>query len=114
MENDRKVLELVPLMTGGGSDNLRKTYYSPKGYWKGYAAVNKQAKEAGVSEDTARKWLQKQPIWQIYLPPPSYIPRPKFDITTPNEVHQADILYLPHDTVGGQTYKYALTIVDVG
>ena len=113
INNDRKVLELVPLVTGGGSDILRKIYYSPRGYWKGHAAIKKLAKEAGVPEDTARKWLQKQPIWQIYLPPPPYIPRPKFDITTPNEVHQADILYLPHDTVGGRTYKYALTIVDV-
>ena len=28
----------------------------------------------------------------------------------PNEVHQADLLFLPHDRVGRKTYKYALTV----
>ena len=51
----------------------------------------------------------------MYLPPPKNIPRPKFDVTKPNEVHQADLLFLPHDRPGRgrKLYKYALTIVDV-
>ena len=50
-----------------------------------------------------------------YLPAPKYIPRPNFDISIPNEVHQADLLFLPHDSLprGRKTYKYALTVVDV-
>src|SRR6202042_1834397 len=36
-----------------------------------------------------------------------------FDVSVPNEVHQADLLFLPHDRVGRKTYKYALTVVDV-
>ena len=31
----------------------------------------------------------------------------------PNDIHQADILYLPHDKFKKETYKYALNIVDV-
>ena len=31
----------------------------------------------------------------------------------PNQIHQADLLFLPHDRVGRKTYKYALTLVDV-
>ena len=31
----------------------------------------------------------------------------------PNDIHQADILYLPHDTFKKKTYKYGLNIVDV-
>ena len=31
----------------------------------------------------------------------------------PNDIHQADILYLPHDRYEKKTYKYALNIVDV-
>ena len=35
-----------------------------------------------------------------------------------NEVHQADLLFLPYDTVKVgriyKTYKYALTLVDLG
>ena len=31
----------------------------------------------------------------------------------PNDIHQTDILYLPHDRYEKKTYKYALNIVDV-
>ena len=58
----------------------------------------------------------KQPLYQIYLQPPKYIPRP--DVSTslqakPNDIHQADIHYLPHDKYEKKTYKYTLNIVDV-
>ena len=86
-------------------EKLRKLYYSPRGYWKGLAAIKKLAAAAGVSEDAAKGWLKGQAIWQIYLPPPRRIPRPKFGVTVPNEVHQADLLFLPHDRVGRKTYK---------
>ena len=31
----------------------------------------------------------------------------------PNEVHQADLLFLSHDRVGRKTFRYFLTVVDV-
>ena len=31
----------------------------------------------------------------------------------PNDIHQADILYLPHDRYEKKVYKYALNIVNV-
>ena len=94
---------------------LTKIYYSPKGYWKGMSAIKKLANTAKVSEDEAKQWLTKQALWQVYLPGPKYIPRPKFDVSTPNAVHQADLLFLPHDKLprGKKVYKYALTVVDV-
>ena len=94
---------------------LSKIYYSPQGYWKGLAAVKKLFTVAKVSEEVAKKWLAKQALWQIYLPAPRYIPRPKFDVSLPNAVHQADLLFLPHDKLlhGRKVYKYALTVVDV-
>ena len=92
---------------------LSKMYYSPKGYWKGVTAIKKLASAANVSENTAKDFLKKQAIWQIYLPKPKDIPRPKFDVPIPNEVHQADLLFLPHDKYGRKTYKYALTVVDI-
>ena len=93
---------------------LSKIFYSPKGYWKGLAAVKKLAAAAKVAEDVAKRWLTKQTLWQIYLPAPCYIPRPKFDVYSPNAVHQADLLFLPHDKLphGRKVYKYALTVVD--
>ena len=96
-----------------GNSKLEKIYYSPRGYWKGLAAIKKLSEAAKVSEDAARAWLKKQAIWQIYLPAPRHIPRPKFDVPVPNQVHQADLLFLPHDKVGRKTFRYALTVVDV-
>ena len=93
---------------------MEKIYYSPKGFWRGHSAVNKLAKEAKVSQKQALDFLKKQAVWQIYLPAPKKIIRPRFDVSAKNEVHQADLLFLPHDRVGNKTYKYALTLVDVG
>lgn len=92
---------------------LKRIYYGLQGYWRGASAIEKLATAAKVSEDVAKNWLKKQTIWQVYLPAPKYIPRPSFTVDTPNEVHQADLLFLPHDRVKRKTYKYALTVVDI-
>ena len=49
------------------------------------------------------------------FPAPRYVPRPKFDVATPNSVHQADLLFLPHDKLPRRRKinKHALTVVDV-
>ena len=92
---------------------MEKVYYSVKGYWKGHAAIGKLSRAAGVSEQDAKEWLEKQALWQIYLAPPEYIPRPRWTVSKPNQVHQADLLFLPHDTIMGKTYRYALVVIDV-
>ena len=93
---------------------LTKIYYSLQGYWKGISAIKKLADAAKVPDDAAKWWLIKQALWQIYLPVQRYVPGPKFDVATPNSVHQADLLFLPHDKLpcGRKIYKYALTVVD--
>ena len=60
---------------------LSKIYYSSGGYWKRYSAVEKLAERANVSKDLARKWLEQQALWQIYLPPPKYILQLIFDFS---------------------------------
>jgi len=101
----------------GDSNKLRQIYYSPRGYWHGLAAVKKLTAAAKISEQISRDWLKRQAIWQIYLPAPHHIPKPMFDEDRPNAVHQAKLLYLPHDRVGisrkANTFRYALTIVDI-
>ena len=76
---------------------LTKIYYSPQGYWKGVSAIKKLVEAAEVPEDVVKQWLFKQAIWQIYLPTPRYVPRPKFDVSTVHQadhsVHQADLLF---------------------
>lgn len=94
-------------------NNLSKIYYSSEGYWKGFSAISKLANAANVSEAEAKYWLEKQALWQIYLPPPKYVPRHHWVVDKPNEIHQADLLFLPHDKVGRKTYRYALVVIDV-
>ena len=58
----------------------------------------------------------KQPLYHIYLPAPKYIPRPNARMlffAKPNDIHQADSLYLPHDRNEKKVYKNALNIVDI-
>ena len=81
---------------------FKQIYYSDGGYWRGKSA--------------AEKWLLKQPLYQIYLPAPKYIPRPNASMSQfakPNDIHQSDLLSLPHDKFKKKTYKYALNVVDV-
>jgi len=47
-------------MSAQSFKKLSKIYYSPRGYWKGFAAIKKLAQAAKVSEDVARNWLGKQ------------------------------------------------------
>ena len=98
MEVDRKL-----------SARIAGIYYSPRGYWKGLPAIKNLSAAVKVTEQQAKDWLKKQAIWQIYLP----APRPKFDVAVPNEVHQADLLFLPYDRVRRKTFCSALTVVDV-
>ena len=91
-------------------------YYSDGGYWRGKSAIQKLAKASGSTKEEAEKWLLKQPLYQIYLPAPRYIPRPNASMSLfakPNDIHQSDLLSLPHDKFKKKTYKYALNIVDV-
>ncbi len=96
-------------------DNKKLTnhYYSPNGYWKGHEAIDKLANITNINKNIIKEWLEKQALWQIYLPKPHYIPRYHWNVEKVNEVHQADLLFLPHDTVKRKTYKYALVVVDI-
>ena len=102
---------------------LAKICYSPRaqGYWNSTSAIKiiiiiikKLAEAAKNPEDADKQFLIRQALWQIYLPAPRYVPRQKCDVSTPNSVHQADLLFVPHDKLprGIKIYKYALTVVD--
>src|SRR5436305_4864387 len=98
---------------------LQKIYYQPAGYHrtakKLYEASSFGQKTGyDFTLDEVRDWLERQAVHQIHKPRPRYIPRASFSsITTPNKVHQADILYMPYDKVGQITYLFCLNIVDV-
>ena len=79
---------------------FKTIYHSNDGYWRGNSAIQKLSKASGSTKEEAEKWLLRQPLYQIHLPLPKYIPRlvPSMSLhAKPNHIHQADILYLPHD-----------------
>src|ERR1043166_6743409 len=95
---------------------LQKIYYQPSGYQRTVKKLYEASKKAGFdfSLDEVRDWLERQAVHQIHMPRPRYIPRASFcSITTPNEVHQADVLYMSYDKLGRITYLFCLNIVDV-
>ena len=95
---------------------FKQIYYSDGGYWRGKSAIQRLAKASGSTKEEAEKWLLKQPLYQIYLPAPKYIPRPNASMSLfakPNDIHQSDLLSLPHDKFKKKTYKYALNIVGI-
>ena len=95
---------------------FKQIYYSDGGYWRGKSAIQRLAKASGSMKEEAEKWLLKQPLYQIYFPAPKYIPRPNGSMSLfakPSDIHQNDLLSLPHDKFKKKTYKYALNIVDV-
>ena len=94
---------------------FEQIYHSDDGYWRGKSAIQKLAKASGLMKEEAEKWLLRQPLHQIYLPAPKYVPRPNASMSLfakPNDIHQSDLLSLPHDKFKEKTYKYALNIVD--
>ena len=95
---------------------FEQIYYSNDGYWRGKSAIQKLAKASGSTKEEAERWLLKQPLYQIYLPAPKYVPRPNASMSLfakPNDIHQSDLLSLPHDKFKKKTYKYALNIMVV-
>ena len=91
---------------------MDKIYYQPNNLWKGQKAVKKLAELSGEKPKVIKQWLSRQAFWQVHLPAPKCIYRPHYQITTPNEMHQVDLLYMPSDTSYGNKYKYILAGTD--
>ena len=81
--------------------------------WRGDKAIELLLKETKIRKKWVIQWISLQALWQVFLPDPKHIVRRHFDITKVNQMHQVDLLYLPHDTVYGNTYKYVLCVIDV-
>ena len=74
--------------------------------------VKKLRELSGEKPKTVKQWLSRQAFWQVHLPAPKSIDRPHYQVTTPNEMHQFDLLYMPSDTLYGNKYKYILAGID--
>ena len=48
----------------------------------------------------------------MHLPAPKRVDRPHYEVITPNEMHQFDLLYMLSDSLYGNKYKYILARID--
>ena len=94
-------------------EKLYQAYYEPDRLWTGGKAIKELHKITSMSKKDIKSWLAKQALWQVHIPPPKEINHPHYDVTKPNEQHQFDLLYMPHNVFEGNTYKYILTGIDV-
>ena len=91
---------------------MDKVYYQPNHLWKGQKAVKKLKELSGEKPKTFKQWLSRQAFWQVHLPAPQHVDRSHYEVTTPNEMHQFDLLYMPSDSLYGNKYKYILAGID--
>ena len=89
-----------------------RLHYQPNHLWKGKKAVKKLAEYSKEKPKVIKQWLSQQAFWQVHSPAPKRIDRPHYQVTTPNEMHQFDLLYMPSDTLYGNKYKYILAGID--
>ena len=94
-------------------EKLYQAYHQPDHLWTGNKVIKELHKITSVSKKDIKSWLAKQALWQVHIPSPKEINHPHYDMTEPNEQHQFDILYMPHNLFEGNTYKYILTGIDV-
>ena len=87
---------------------MDKIYYQPNHLWKGQKAVKKLKELSGEKPKVIKQWLSRQ----VHLPAPKRVDRPHYQVTTPNEMHQFDLLYMPSDTLYGNKYKYIPAGID--
>ena len=93
-------------------DKLYQAYYQLDRLWAGGKAIKELRKITSMSKKI-KSWLAKQALWQVHIPPPKEMHHPHYDVTKPNEQHQFDLLYMPHNLFEGNMYKYILTGIDV-
>ena len=91
---------------------MDKIYYQPNHLWKGQRAVKKLQELSREKPKVVKQWLSWQAFWLVHLPAPKRVDRPHYQVTTPNEMHQFDLLYMPSDTLYGNKYKYILARID--
>ena len=91
---------------------MDKIYYQPNHLWKGQKAVKKLREISGEKPKTVKQWLSRQAFWQVHLPAPKRVDRPHYEVTTPNEMQQFGLLYMPSDSLYGSKYKYILAGID--
>ena len=95
---------------------LQKIYYQPSGYQRTAKKLHEASKKVGYdfTINEVHDWLERQILHLFHKSRPKYIPRVSFSsVTTPNEMHQADVLYTRHVKSRRTIYLYYLNVKDV-
>ena len=99
-----------------------KKYYYDKSHplWTGQEAIEQltsyletQGKTSKVANATAKKFLAKQAIFQVHIPPPEKVEHPHYMVDEPNKLGMVDLVTMPPDKLYGNVYKHMLVYVDV-
>ena len=91
---------------------MDKIYCQPNHLWKGQKAVKKLKELSREKPKVIKQWLFRQAFWQVHLPVPKKVDKPHYQVTTTNEMHQFDLLYMPSDSLYGNKHKYILAGID--
>ena len=75
-------------------EKLYQAYYEPDRLWTGDKVIKQLHKITSMSKKDIKSWLAKQALWQV--PPPKEILH-HHCLTRPNEQHQFDLPYMPHN-----------------
>ena len=91
---------------------MDRLYYQSNHLWKGKAAVKNLTELSGEKPKTVKQRLSRQAFWKVHLLAPKRVDRPHYQVTTPNEMHQFEMLYMPSDTLYGNKHKCILAGID--
>ena len=96
-------------------DKLQDIYYQPNNLWKGQKGIKMLQELSKEKPSVIKRWLSRQAIWQVHLPPPRHVETPYYEVTIPNhdQMHQFDLLYMPGDKLYGNKYMCILSGIDV-
>lgn len=88
--------------------------------WVGHEAIEqltsyleKQGKTVKAAKTAVRRFLGKQAIFQVHIPPPDKVDHPHYMVDEPNKLGMVDLVTMPHDKLYGNVYKHMLVYIDV-
>ena len=93
-------------------EKLYEAYYQPDRLWAWGKVIKELHKMTSMPRKDIKSWIAKQALSQVDIPPPKLINH-HYDVTKPNQQHQFDLLYMPHNLFEGNRYKYILMDVDI-
>jgi len=88
--------------------------------WVGHEAIEQltshlenEGKTPKAAKTAARKFLGKQAIFQVHIPPPDKVEHPHYMVDKPNKLGMVDLVTMPHDKLYGNIYRHMLVYLDV-